>query len=54
LAWVLAHPDCFAYGADGEAVLVNLPQASHDYGNWIAAHGAERWLPDGPLEIAAG
>jgi len=48
LAWVLAHPGCFAYGADGDEALANVPQAIGDYADWIARHGGERWLPDGP------
>ena len=32
LAWVLGHPGCFAYGADGEAALEKIPQVIRAYG----------------------
>jgi hypothetical protein len=51
LAWVLGHPGCFAYGADGEAALANVPVAIRDYGDWIEEHGAERWIPEGGVEF---
>ena len=43
-AWVLGHPGCFAYGADGQAALRAVPQAIRDYRQWIAAHAPESWL----------
>jgi hypothetical protein len=51
LAWVLGHPGCFVYGADGEAALEEVPQAIQAYGDWIVEHGGERWLPDTPVEF---
>ena len=44
--WVLGHPGCFAYGADGAAALQVVPQALRDYCDWIAAHTAASWLAD--------
>lgn len=46
LAWVLGHPGCFAYGADGDKALERVPGTIRAYGDWIAKHGGERWLPD--------
>lgn len=45
LAWVLGHPGCFAYGADGEAALAEVSQAIQAYGDWIAERGGERCSP---------
>ncbi len=42
--WVLGHPGCFAYGADGEAALQTVPQAIRDYRQWIATHTSDSWL----------
>jgi hypothetical protein len=44
--WVLGHPGCFAYGADGPGALQGVPQALRDYRDWIAAHTAASWLVD--------
>ena len=43
-AWVLGHPGCFAYGADGQAALQAVPQAFRNYRQWIDAHTSESWL----------
>jgi hypothetical protein len=43
-AWVLGHPGCFAYGADGQAALQGASQAIRDYRQWIDAHTSESWL----------
>jgi hypothetical protein len=43
-AWVLGHPGCFAYGADGKEALQAVPKAIQDYRQWIAAHAYESWL----------
>src|SRR4030043_748060 len=43
-AWVLGHPGCFAYGADGQAALQSVAQAIRDYRLWIDAHTSESWL----------
>ena len=47
LAWVLGHPGCFSYGADGEEALGRIPEAIQDYRNWIAGHAGERWQVSG-------
>jgi len=44
-AWVLGHPGCYAYGADGSEALAAVPRAIQDYREWIAAHSSESWLP---------
>jgi hypothetical protein len=51
LAWVLGQPGCFAYGADGERALANVPRAIQDYGDWIEKHGGGRWIPEGGVEF---
>lgn len=51
LAWVLGHPGCFAYGADGAKALAKVPEAIQAYGDWIAEHAGERWLPEGVTEF---
>lgn len=43
-AWVLGHPGCFAYGADGQSALSAVPAAIQDYRSWIAAHSTEVWF----------
>jgi fermentation-respiration switch protein FrsA (DUF1100 family) len=43
-AWVLGHPGCFAYGADGKAALKAIPGAIQDYRHWIAMHTSKSWL----------
>ncbi len=43
-AWVLGHPGCFAYGADGSSALAAVSGAIQDYRTWIAAHTAEVWF----------
>jgi hypothetical protein len=43
-AWVLGHPGCFAYGADGSEALSAVPHAIRDYRQWIAGHTSESWL----------
>ncbi len=49
-AWVLGHPGCFAYGADGSQALLAVPQAIRDYRAWIAAHTSASWLTDAEVE----
>jgi hypothetical protein len=51
LAWVLGHPGCFAYGADGAKALDKVPEAVQAYGKWATAHAGEPGLPDGPVEF---
>jgi hypothetical protein len=43
-AWMLGHPGCFAYGADGAAAFQAIPQAIRDYHDWISAHTSDNWL----------
>ncbi len=49
-AWVLGHPGCFAYGADGQAALQAVPRAIRDYRQWIDAHTSESWLDGDDVE----
>jgi predicted RNase H-like HicB family nuclease len=39
IAWALEAPGCFAYGADGQEALANLPAAIQRYLDWCARHG---------------
>ena len=43
-AGVLGHPGCFAYGVDGDAALLAVPQAITQYRQWITAHTSQTWL----------
>jgi hypothetical protein len=43
-AWVLGHPGCFAYGANGSEALQAVPKAIRDYRQWINEHTSESWL----------
>ena len=43
-AWVLGHPGCFAYGADGSSALEAVPKAIQDYQHWITDHTTDSWL----------
>jgi hypothetical protein len=52
LAWVLDYPGCFAYGVNGEAALVAVPQAIREYVKWIARHSSQRWLSPESIEIS--
>jgi hypothetical protein len=51
LAWVLDHPGCFAYGADGESALAAAPAAILDYARWVASHGEETWEDSTSIEL---
>ncbi len=44
LVWVLGHPGCFAYGADGGQALQAVPQAVQSYQAWITSHLTDSWL----------
>lgn len=44
MAWVLSHPGCYTYGADGDAALSAAPDAIRAYAGWVAAHGEGGWL----------
>jgi len=46
MAWVLGHPGCFAYGADGETAMLATDNALRAYAIWIEDHGGES-----PLEL---
>ena len=41
LAWVLDHPGCYAYGADGEKAIISTAEALNEYAGWIESHGGE-------------
>jgi hypothetical protein len=45
-AWVLGHPGCFAYGANGDAALNAIPKAIQAYGKWISSHTTDSWFPE--------
>lgn len=51
-AWDLKDPGCFAYGVDGNAALMAMPDAIRQYSAWIAEnnHG-ESWLDLSDIEI---
>jgi hypothetical protein len=51
MAWVLGHPGCFAYSADGDAALAKVPETIRAYGDWLYGHSGERWLPEGSVEF---
>ena len=51
-AWVLGHPGCFAYGADGAAAIQAIPQAIRDYRDWISAHTSDNWLTGTEVEYS--
>ena len=44
LAWVLGHPGCFAYGADGEEAIFATAEALAEYAGWIESHAGESRL----------
>ncbi len=52
-AWVLGHPGCFAYGADGKAAMASVPGAIQAYRQWIASHTSENWFKGDELEDSA-
>jgi hypothetical protein len=43
-AWVLGHPGCFAYGANGSEALHAVPKAIWDYRQWVSEHTSNTWL----------
>jgi hypothetical protein len=45
-AWVLEHPGCYAYGADGSAALEAIPQSIQNYRKWISERTQECWLAE--------
>jgi hypothetical protein len=49
-AWVLGHPGCFAYGANGSQALQAIPQGIRAYHEWIAAHTSASWLTSADVE----
>jgi uncharacterized damage-inducible protein DinB len=52
IAWVLAHPGCFAYAANGELALAAAPQAISNYAAWIACRDEERnWVDSSQIEL---
>lgn len=46
LAWVLDHPGCFAYGADGSEAILRVPEALLRYKEWIDSHLPDSWMKD--------
>jgi hypothetical protein len=51
-AWILGHPGCFAYGADGAQALAAVPQAIWSYSQWIGAHTDASWLDEAEAKQA--
>jgi hypothetical protein len=51
-AWILGHPGCFAYGADGAQALAAVPQAIWSYSQWIDAHTDASWLDEAEAKLA--
>jgi DinB superfamily len=50
-AWILGHPGCFSYGADGPQALAAVPQAIQDYYAWVSSHTSASWLPVGDVDF---
>ena len=50
IAWVLEHPGCFAYGADGDSALAALPATIRAYSEWIARH-ERSWVDASTFEL---
>ena len=50
IAWVLGHPGCFTYGANGDEAMNNLPAAMRDYAEWINQHESHPWISTENLE----
>lgn len=46
LAWMLDHPGCFAYGADGSEAIIRVPEALLRYKDWVDSHLPDSWLKD--------
>jgi predicted RNase H-like HicB family nuclease len=53
MAWALEAPGCFAYGADGQEALANLPAAIERYLAWCARHGSPQAFTQPEAQIAA-
>jgi len=51
IAWAVEHPGCFAYGANGDEAIGNLPAAIEDYIGWVAQRETQTWLTPGDIEI---
>jgi DinB superfamily len=51
-AWILGHPGCFAYGADGPEALAAVPEAIQDYSQWVSSHTRDSWLPAGEIQFS--
>ena len=50
-AWILGHPGCFSYGADGPQALAAVPKAIQEYYQWVSSHTASSWLPAGEIQF---
>ena len=53
IAWALEAPGCFAYGANGQEALANLPAAIERYLAWCASHGSPQAFTLAEAQIAA-
>ena len=51
LAWALDFPGCFAYGDEGSAALLSIPQALLRYEDWMGQHTPHPWAHFGDFDI---
>ena len=51
LAWALDYPGCFAYGDDGSAALLKIPQALLWHADWMQQHTPTPWASFGDFDI---
>ena len=51
LAWALDFPGCFAYGEEGSAALLHIPQALLRYADWMGQHTPQPWASFGDFDI---
>ncbi len=51
LAWALDFPGCFAYGEEGSAALLHIPQALLRYEDWMGRHTPNPWASFGDFDI---
>jgi hypothetical protein len=51
LAWALAYPGCFAYGANADEALANLPAGVQDYVNLIGQEMLPATLADLAIKV---
>jgi predicted RNase H-like HicB family nuclease len=52
IAWALEFPGCFAYGANTDEAVANLPDAIQRYLDWCARHGVPQGFTPAEAEVA--